>query len=110
MEQLFKELEANNIICVTPENENILMPDQLQQIFGLLTSTALKYKDENFNMMPKLQNITLASGEVFEGVANANFKQGMVELLGIYIYDSTKIKYENVKGILQKHFIVSFYN
>lgn len=104
------ELREKNIIWVTPENENILQDGQLEAIFELLCSTAEKNKNENFNMMPKLTNVRLVSNEIVEAVANVNFKKGDIELIGIFIYDYTKITYEEVKFILQKHFNVNSLN
>ena len=110
MQALHSELKRKNIIWVTPENENILYPGQLDVILDLLCGIAKRDKNQNFNMMPKLTNIRLVSNEVVEAVANANFKKGNVELIGIFLYDYTKIKYEDVKSILQKHFNVHFLN
>ncbi len=110
MEQLKKELREKNIIWVSPETENILAVGQLDEIFELLKKIAFKYNKEDLNMMPKLQNIELITGEVVEAVANANFKKGNIELMGIFLYDYTKIKYEAVKFILQKHFNIQHYN
>ena len=110
MQALHSELKRKNIIWVTPENENILYPGQLDVILDLLCGIAKRDKNQNFNMMPKLTNIRLVSNEVVEAVANANFKKGNVELIGIFLYDYTKIKYEEVKSILQKHFNVHFLN
>ena len=110
MKALQTELKRKNIIWVTPENEKILYPGQLDAILDLLCGIAEREKNQNFNMMPKLTNIRLVSNEVVEAVANANFKKGNVELMGIFLYDYTKIKYEEVKSILQKHFNVHFLN
>ena len=110
MKQLIKELKTKNIIWVTPENENILYPGQLEAILDLLAGIAEKNKKENFGMMPKITNVRLSSNEVVEAVANANFKKGSVELMGIFLYDYTKIKYEEVKYLLQKHFNVNLLN
>lgn len=110
MKALQIELKRRNIIWVTPENENILYPGQLDAILHLLCGIAERDKNTNFNMMPKLTNIRLVTNEVVEAVANANFKKGQVELMGIFLYDYTKIKYEEVKSIMQKHFNVHFLN
>jgi hypothetical protein len=103
MKELIKELNSNRIVWVTPENEKILADGQLNEIFKLLKGIASKHKNENFGMMPKLQNIKLSTKEVVEAVACANFKIGNVELMGIFLYDNTEIKYEKVRGILNKH-------
>jgi hypothetical protein len=110
MKALLSELKRKNIIWITPKNKNILYPGQLNIILDLLSAIAERDKDENFNMMPKLINVRLASNEVVEAVANANFKKGVVELLGIFLYDCTKIKDEEVRSILQKHSHIHFLN
>ena len=96
MEQLVKELKLKNIIWINPENVNILYPGQFDSILDLLDGIAKRNKNENFNMMPKLTDVRLITNEVVEAVVNANFKKGNIELLGIFIYDYTKIKYEEV--------------
>lgn len=110
MKELLKELKQSDIHWITPETEDVFAEGQLDQVFDSLNRIALKNKKENFNMMPKIVDIELVTGEVVEAVANANFKQGTVELIGIFIYDYTKNSYENVKSILQRHFNVQFYN
>ena len=110
MQALKNELTEKNIIWVTPENENLLYPGVLESIFTELTKVAEKNKNENFNMMPKLLNIRLITDEIVEGIANANFKCGQIELLGIFLYDYTKIKYEDVKSILCNHFFIRSLN
>ena len=104
MKELEKELDRKNIHWVTPETESIFADGQMEQIFDSLANVALKYKGQNFNMMPRLTNVALITGEVVEAVVNANFKCGDIEVLGIFIYDYTKISFNEVYGILQKHF------
>lgn len=110
MKLLQEELKENNILWITPESENIFQNGQLEQIFALLTHIANKNKDENFGMMPQLTNVKLITGEVCEAVASANFKKGKIELIGIFLFDPTKINYKKVRSILERHLLVQFYN
>lgn len=106
MKELETELNVKNIIWITPENEYILHDGILKQIFDLLCGIARRDRNKIFGMMPKLTDVRLVTNEVVEAVAVVNFKMGIVEVMGIFLYDYTKIKYEEVKSILQKHFNV----
>jgi len=104
MKGLMNELQKMNVHLVTPEQENILANGELDKIFEALKGISNKYPNENFNMLPKLVNVRLVTGEVCEAIANANFLNGNIELMGIYLYDYTKLKYEELYAILQSYF------
>jgi hypothetical protein len=104
MNELLKELKKLNVYWITPGQEQIFAQGELQRIFELLQIISNKYPEENFNMMPKLVNVHLCTGEVCEGIVNANFRKGEIEIMGIYIYDYTKVKYELLYSILQSYF------
>lgn len=104
MKQTIQEKWNNNVIYIIPQNSNILAKGQIEQIFNLLNKIANKNKNENFSMMPKLTNIELATGEIVEAIPVTNFKKGEVSVLGIFAYDYTKIKYEEVKSVLEKNY------
>jgi hypothetical protein len=102
--------ESKNIIWVTPENEDIIADGYLENIMDGLVGIAQKYSTESFSMSPKLTDIKLISGEVVEAVAFANFIQGKIELMGIFLYDYTKQNYDAVKRIVQDYFHINSLN
>lgn len=110
MKEFLELLKSKNIIRVTPVNQDILYPGVQRQIFKNLESVAKKYKKESFGMMPRMGNIRLISGEVVEAVVNANFRKGKFELIDIYLYDYTKIKYDEVKALVQQHYKIHLLN
>jgi len=104
MNELLKELKKLNVYSITPDEAQIFAEGELERIFELLQGISNKYPEENFNMMPKLVNVHLCTGEVCEGIVNANFRKGEIEIMGIYLYDHTKVKYELLYSMLQAYF------
>ena len=104
MEDLKIELKKMNVYWITPDEEQIFADGEMGRIFDLLKVIANKNPSDNFNMMPKIVNVHLSTGEVCEGIANANFIQGNIELIGVFLYDYTKLKYEILYSGLQSYF------
>ena len=103
MEELNLELKKMNVYWVTPNEAHLLAKGEIDKIFDLLKGISNKNPNDNFNMMPKVINVHLSSGEVCEGIANANFKKGNIEVMGIFLYDQTKLKYEELYNVLRRH-------
>ena len=104
------QLREKSVIWITPENEYLIKRDCLPTILELMANIGLKRKNENFGMMPKITGVELVTGEVVEAVGAANYKHSDMELYGIFVYDYTKITYDEVKIILQNHFNIQSYN
>ena len=106
MEKFKKELKRLNVYWINNTNEEMLADGELKNIVELLMSLAKKYPDESFNMLPLLKYVHLATGEVCNAIAGATFLKGkVVGLIGIFAYDPTKMRAEDLRTLIKKHLL-----
>lgn len=109
-QQFLIELKKRNIIWVTPDNEEIIQEDALNEIFNVLTEYASTNKNKSFGALQRINNVRLVTNEVVEAVVAANYVNGAIQIFGIFLYDYTTTKYADVKALVSNNFWVQTLN
>jgi len=99
--EFLKKIKKMNVYEITPNDTEIFADGAIEQILVGLKKIGKKYRKETFNMMPKLTNVKLKTGESVEAIAVTDFRKGKVSLIAIYLYDYTQTEYKELYNVLQ---------